>query len=69
MTRAERANLKKEAQCQLFYGMQTAFTDSQLEIADTLGHNRKLLVAEMDKQMERIERLFGWEVGSWQRGC
>ncbi|MCK5600558.1 hypothetical protein KAR91_01745 [Candidatus Pacearchaeota archaeon] len=65
MTRSERDNLKQEAQCQLFFGMQVSFMRQEgLEEEDGA-----LLLGEMDKQMKRIERLFGWEVGSWKRGC
>ena len=48
------------AQENLLHGLQTAFCDSDLS-----EETRK----EMDKQMKRIEKLFGYKQGSWRRGA
>jgi hypothetical protein len=48
------------AQENLLHGLQTAFCDSDLS-----EETRK----EMDKQMRRVEKLFGYTQGSWARGA
>lgn len=60
MTRTE---TKQKAQFELLSAMQIAF-----EIAHD-QHASDDLVAEMSSQMERVEKLFGYELGSWARGC
>ena len=53
--------LREEAQDALMHGMQTAFRSTQRsQDADI----RK----EMDRQMRRVEKLFGYQAGSWMRG-
>ena len=65
MTKTER---KHEAQRQLMLGMQIAFSAVHEELKHD-GQFRSEMLIEMSKQMERIEKLFGYEVGSWNRGC
>ncbi len=51
--------IKERAQDELMHAMQAAFNElTPNELRD-----------EMDKQMERIEKLFGYEAGSWARNC
>lgn len=60
MTRTE---LKQTAQNELVSAMQVAFnsvTDSE--------EDSPALVEEMNKQFERVEKLFGYVPGSWNRG-
>ena len=56
MTKAE---IKHKAQDELLSAMQVAF--------NTLAVDSDLWV-EADKQMERVEKLFGYVPGSWNRG-
>lgn len=65
MTKTERDNIKQEAQVKLFLAMQVAF----MKLEDMEDDDKAVLIKEMSKQMGRIERLLGWEVGSWTRGC
>ena len=52
--------IKQTAQDNLMSSMQAAFC------ADELTNAAR---DEMDKQMKRVERLFGYESGSWSRGA
>ena len=65
MTRTE---LKQEAQDRLMNALQIAFT-KLADDGDEIGDDYVLLQNEMFRQMGRVEKLFGYEVGSWQRGC
>lgn len=56
------ATLKITAQRNLMSAMQIAFT------TERENENHPDVLAEMDKQMRRVEKLFGYEVGSWPRG-
>ena len=59
MTKTE---LKQEAQKELLSRMALAF--------DTVYEDKSPeLLEEMDKQMRRAEKMFGWVEGSFQRGC
>lgn len=59
MTKTE---IKTEAKERIMYKISAAFTTwGDEEITAEVG-------AEMDKQMRRIERLLGYEPGSWGRG-
>ncbi len=60
MTRTEQ---KQQAQNNLMSAMQIAFARAydEKDSADS--------IAEMSRQMERVEKLFGYEPGSWARGC
>lgn len=57
MNRTER---KQEAQDQLLHGMQVAFARNE---------DDEELREIMSKQMERVEKMFGYEPGSFTRGC
>ena len=64
MTKTE---IKQKAQDELMSAMQTAFV-AYLE-RTWRQETSEDLVAEMSRQMARVEKLFGYELGSWQRGC
>ena len=51
--------IKERAQDELMCALQTAFNE----------HTLNELRGEMDHQMTRIEKLFGYDPGSWIRGC
>jgi hypothetical protein len=57
--------LKMVAQENLLSAIQIAFE----RIADVPEPRREELRVAMDKQMRRVEKLFGYVPGSWQRGC
>jgi hypothetical protein len=57
MTKKE---IKERAQDKIMLYACHAFTE-QTEQAE--------IRIEMEKQLKRIEKLFGYEVGSWKRGC
>ncbi len=60
MTRTE---TKQKAQDELMSAMQIAFARAHDEgTSDDLA-------AEMSSQMARVEKLFGYDPGSWRRGC
>lgn len=67
------ATPKQVAQGELLRGMQVAFVrlmDGGSANIDAMTAREKDLVwDQMNKQMSRIEKLFGFEPGSWQRGC
>lgn len=62
---------KRKAQDELMGSMQVAFNWHESgHTSDRMTEREKTLVWEqMDKQMARIEKLFGYTVGSWTRGC
>ena len=60
MTRKE---TKHQAQAELMSAMQIAFERTPKNPAEAD------VTAEMSRQMERVEKLFGYEPGSWVRGC
>lgn len=63
MTKTE---LKHQAQNRLMSAMQAAFDHlSDEELTDEL---RKAINGEMDRQMRRVERFFGYDENSWTRG-
>ena len=51
-------DIKEEAQDELMSAMQVAFNNVS---------NREV-VKEMDRQFKRVEKLFGYNMGSWNRG-
>ena len=51
-------DIKEEAQDELMLAMQVAFK---------YVSNREV-VKEMDRQFKRVEKLFGYNMGSWNRG-
>ena len=59
-----RTELKQLAQEKLMQGVQTAFACLEHDADDS-----EALRAEMDAQMLRIEKLFGYAPGSFGRGC
>ncbi len=61
MTKTE---TKLAAQNRLMSAMQTAFSTQPYE-ADLTNEQ----IAAMDAQFSRIEKLLGYEQGSWARGC
>lgn len=64
MTKTE---IKQEAQDRLMNAVQIAF----YKIAEDGEHDEneaKTIADEMSKQMERIEKMFGYEPKSWNRG-
>ena len=59
MTKTE---MKRAAQSELLSRMQCAF--------DTTYEDKSPeLLAEMDQQMRRVEKMFGYVPGSWARGA
>lgn len=67
MTKMTRTEIKQISQDEIMNGIQIAFsTIDNHQISD---EEKELLIAEMDKQMSRIEKLFGYSIGSWGRGC
>ena len=59
MTKTE---IKQNAQDELMSAMQIAFTRATDESASDD------LVAQMSRQMARVEKLFGYDAFSWHRG-
>ena len=57
-----RTEIKEEAQDQLLYGLRVAFTSACMD-----GKSDEIL-AEMNKQFVRIEKMFGYEPSSNSRG-
>ncbi len=55
-----KTQIKQNAQDELMSAMQIAFANKQ--------HSDEL-VAEISRQMERVEKLFGYKPGSWARSC
>lgn len=64
MTKTE---IKHKAQDELLHGMQTAFARMADDISLS-GEELDLLRIEADKQMSRVEKMFGYEPGSFYRG-
>ena len=58
-----RKEIKQQAQDNLMSAMQIAFLQAHDD------HASSDLISEMSSQMERVEKLFGYDPGSWQRGC
>ena len=60
---------KEQAQAELLHALSTAF----YRVADEAGYDgmddeaREMCYADLDEQMKRIEKLFGYEPGSWSR--
>ena len=60
---------KQQAQTELLHALSTAF----YRVADDGGYEglddeaKEMLIADLDEQMRRIEKLFGIEPGSWGR--
>ena len=63
-TELKQLELKQLAQEKLMQGAQTAFA-----CLDPDADESEELRAEMDAQMTRIEKLFGYNPGSFGRGC
>ena len=57
-----RTQIKENAQNDLMIAMQTAFS-----YLDGYGTDSPEWIA-MDKQFRRVEKLFGYQEGSWNRG-
>ena len=57
-----RKETKQQAQAELMSTMQIAFAGIPKNPAEAD------VTAEMSRQMERVEKLFGYEPGSWVRG-
>ena len=55
----KRLEIKQTAQDSLMHAMQYAFEETDLDPAAR---------AELSRQMERIEKFFGYVPGSWSRG-
>ena len=70
MTRSE---IKDKAQRHLMSAMQIAFTQVAENSMGVYGEysdqEGEIILAEMDEQMKRVEKLFGFKPGSWTRGC
>lgn len=64
MTRTE---VKREAQDQLMSALQVSFV-VVASVQERSERDRLRLLSEMDRQMARIEKLLGYEPGSWKRG-
>jgi len=64
---------KHKAQAMLLSGIQVAFSRfNEGESADLIqmtDREKTLVLDQMDKQMGRVEKMFGFEPGSWMRGC
>ena len=67
--------IKEKAQAHLMTGMQAAFNQvpdlfsSCFEAPDCYSpEEMQEVLTEMDKQMRRVEKLFGYTPGSWGRG-
>lgn len=58
-----RQEIKEAAQDKIMQGIQGAFS-----LASDEGDDEKV-VKEMDKQFKRIEKMFGYDIGSWNRGA
>lgn len=54
-------DIKEEAQDELMSAMQVAFNNVSTE-------TDREVVKEMDRQFKRVEKLFGYKMGSWNRG-
>lgn len=68
-----RVTPKHKAQEELLHAMQIAFVrlmdgDSE-DISNLTDREKDLLWDQMNKQMGRVEKLFGFVPGSFQRGC
>lgn len=62
---------KHKAQEQLMRALQIAFVQ-HMDGHSTHGMTQReaeMVWQQMDKQMARIEKLFGYEPNSWNRGC
>ena len=57
-----RKDIKEEAQDMLMHSVRLAFNKE-----NPYNTTDQEVIAEMDKQMRRIEKLFGYETGSWKR--
>ena len=55
-----KTEIKQEAQKELLSSMQVAFNN--------INHGSDVW-AEADRQMRRVEKMFGYVEGSWERGC
>jgi|GEM_PF-6511431 len=64
---------KQKAQEELLMSMQIAFVrlmdGGSADIDGMTEREKELLWEHMDKQMARVEKLFGYEPHSFQRGC
>lgn len=60
---SKRAEVKQEAQDLLMQAMQVAFNGIYTDLDEDAVRE------EMDKQMRRVEKLFGYQEGSWNRGA
>ena len=66
MTKTE---IKRKAQDEILQmAMQSMLATSERNLDDLNDKDMTLLTGEMDKQLERIEKLFGYVPGSWTRG-
>lgn len=64
---------KQKAQEELLFGLQVAFVrykrEGSADVVRMTPHEKDLVWVQMDKQMSRVEKLFGFEPRSWERGC
>lgn len=68
MTKTE---IKDKAHFELMAAMQVSFHAVTDRISGSYIEDdteRELIIAEMDKQMKRVEKMFGYIPGSWTRG-
>ena len=62
-----RTEIKADAQDRLMLAIQGAFAHAYDDRhSEAAGEE---VIAEMSRQFARIERLFGYEAFTWQRGC
>jgi len=67
MTRTE---LKKKAQAEILnVAMQSMFRTADMNLDGLNDKDMITLTDEMDKQLRRIEKMFGYVPGSWRRGA
>ena len=65
-----RTQIKRCAQDELMGAMRAAFTHVFENVPYSYSQSdAETVIAEMDVQMARTERLFGYVPGSWARGC
>jgi hypothetical protein len=67
------SEIKSKAQEHIMQAVQCSFDMMVSTYGGTFGvytqEEVEAINAEMDKQMARIEKIFGYTPGSWQRGC
>ena len=67
MTRTE---LKRKAQAEILdAAMQSTIRTAEMNLDGLNDKDMIDLIAEMDNQLKRIEKMFGYVPGSWMRGA